>query len=203
MRFWAINGCVLISLAAGMPIHGEHVAAVPATGEGELDVTEVLRPPLPEIVRLVGETRSELPRYDGLPHTVAVDVSVPVPVAPIMPKAYFPASIPDDARWPDSNGRLMAEGIRKTDAKDPAPVRNPWEAVAPRNPIRAETVFECGGTLCADGSECVAFVNGRIVKRGSAFGPFVVSLVSPQAVVLSFDGDLLVIPRGRRVTVEH
>jgi hypothetical protein len=154
-------------------------------------------------VRLVGRTLSRSLPYDGSPHTVAVNVFSPTVAPPITSETRSPNSIPEDAKWPDANDRLAVAAVHKAGAGESPTARNPWEPIAPRNSTKAEMVFACGGTICSDGAKCVGFVNGRIVSKGSAFEQFVVSLVTPQAVVLDYGGDLLVIPRGRRVTVEH
>jgi hypothetical protein len=203
MKFWDLSRSILVTLAAAMPVFGENMAGIPSTGESEVDVTELAGPPTPEIVRLVGQTQFRPLPDNRSPHTVAVDLPAPAAVSPITVKSGSPISIPGEAKWPDANDRLAVAGARKAGAGGAPPARNPWEPLAPRNLTKAEMVFACGGTICGDGAMSVGIVNGRIVSKGSAFDQFVVSLVTPQAVVLNYEGDLLVVPRGRRVTVEN
>jgi hypothetical protein len=79
---------------------------------------------------------------------------------------------------------------------------NPWEVRLPRGRAREEIIVACGGIILAEGGDCVALLNGRPARTGSAVGRLTVNLIARDAVVLEADGSYYAIPRGRRVTVE-
>jgi hypothetical protein len=121
------------------------------------------------------------------------------PAADSQRSASEEESFPEDARWPDAKGEMLAT-LRTDTAEESAGIRNPWEVRARPKATAEKTTFFCGGII-SGGAGAVAILNGRVVKKGDALGGFRVARVLASGVLLERGGLFYVLPRGRRVTV--
>lgn len=152
-----------------------------------------------DTVRLVGDNR-ERPQSPPL-RTFSFGIGgfdEPQARAPAAPDTL---AMPQEARWPDDQGRIRLEPDGEGVGAQRRARRNPWEVRERRASSAEETVVSCGGVITADDGECVALVNGSIVRCGAALGGMSVARITPEAVLLEEGAYLLVVPRGRRVTV--
>jgi hypothetical protein len=80
-------------------------------------------------------------------------------------------------------------------------VRNPWEVRIRPKSAGKDAVFLCGGIVSGGDGGPVAFLNGRVVRKGDAVGKFSVARVLASGVLLEVDGSYYVVPCGRRTTI--
>jgi len=154
----------------------------------------------PDIVRLTGVG----PPVRGLAaenaRTFAVEIAGREAPKPGPAATAANPEVPKGAFWPDERDRIRlgADGPGHSIGLW-AP--NPWE-VRMRRAAAAGIPIACGGIIAAESGESVAILNGHLARKGSVVAGFTVAGVTRDAVVLEANGSYLVIPRGRRVTVE-
>ena len=110
-------------------------------------------------------------------------------------------AIPADALWPDSANLIAVPRSPDKSGVAAAPMRNPW---AIRNaPIAgpSEVSVACGGVIIGGGGGPAAMVNGRLVRRGDRVDRFGVAAIRRGEILLEQGGIVLVLPRGRPVTI--
>jgi hypothetical protein len=200
MRLVAIPMAV-VTVASAQADPGTPWATVPAS-RGALAIETLVVPrELDEgAVRLVGAPHGPSPVPLPL-RVMAVDVGIlsasPGPKAPAAPGP--PAPMARAMLWPDPDGRITEP------AADPGggvqAVRNPWEVRIRQKDAGHEAVFLCGGFIAGGPGGAVAFVNGRVVKRGDTVSGFEVARVEAGVVVLARDSSSFALPMGRRVAI--
>ncbi len=109
--------------------------------------------------------------------------------------------IPPDALWPDAHGKIAAVPPAREVSDKNLRLRNPWDVRPARKAAGKDFEFECGGIIAGGDGGSVAFLNGRIARRGDSVGEFSVAGVLANGVLLERSGSYFVIPMGRRVTV--
>ncbi len=109
--------------------------------------------------------------------------------------------IPTSAKWPDAGGRISAVFREPERASTNAGVRNPWEVRIRPKAAAQDTEFFCGGTIAGGENGPIAFLNGRIVRKGDLLGTFSVARVVAAGVLLEKGGSYFMLPRGRRTTI--
>lgn len=108
-------------------------------------------------------------------------------------------AVPSGALWPDANDTITAKSRDDRDGPYGVVTRNPWEIrAAATSPVGTSSI-SCGGIIVGGIGGSIAFLNGRIARRGDTIGKFEVLSVLPLGVILVRDGLFFVIPRGRRV----
>jgi hypothetical protein len=193
-----------VAPAAGIAASEEGMwASVPAGGDGlSLSVLSIPDAPSADDIRIIGPTSQENAPGPAVPRSV---FAVRIPdssneSAGAEPEADAQA-VPANARWPDSHGRILSSPANGFAPTRDAGIRNPWDVRMRPKGATEETVFACGGIIDGGESGPVAFLNGRICRRGDAVGDFSVARVLPDKVLLERNGIVFVIPRGRRTTV--
>ncbi len=114
----------------------------------------------------------------------------------------MPASpVPQDARWPDSSGRIVVARETTGDPPRSDGVRNPWEVRIHAKPATAETVFTCRGVVAGGTGGPIAFLNDHLAKTGDVLGEFRVAAILSNIVLLGRHGLVFVVPVGRITTI--
>jgi hypothetical protein len=98
------------------------------------------------------------------------------------------------ARWPDSNGVIDVGASMPHESR-----RNPWQMKGSEAPRGSLELF-CGAVMVG-GRFPVAIVNAKAIRPGARLGKFTVEAVGYQGVVLSLEGGLYIVPRGRRTQI--
>ena len=154
----------------------------------------------PDIVKLTG-TGSPVPNVAAeTARTFTVEIAGRGTPNPSPAATAANPGVPQGAFWPDERDRIRlgADGPgQKTGLGAP----NPWE-VRVRRAAAEEIAIACGGIITTDSGESVGILNGHLAPKGSVVAGFTVASFTRDAVVLEANGSYLVIPRGRRVTVE-
>jgi hypothetical protein len=111
------------------------------------------------------------------------------------------AIVPEGAHRADSNNRISA-GSPSAGIASGIPVgRNPWEVSVGPKASEADVMFLCGGIIGGGSRGPIAFLNGRIVKRGDGMDRFRIAGVLRDGVLLEKDGSFFVLPLGKRTIV--
>lgn len=110
-------------------------------------------------------------------------------------------AIPEGAHWPDASGMIAAAPADAAGQQGDVRIRNPWEVRVRARSAGKDAVFLCGGIICGGEGGPVAFLNGRVVRKGDTLGKFGVARVLAAGVLLERDGSYYVLPRGRRTTI--
>jgi hypothetical protein len=179
-------------------------ATVPASRDSQqLEVVRVPSPSTEEIVTLVNRrNRAVVP-----PPAPRLVFSVDIREQPEMPNAVrtFAAdsdtAVPSGALWPGVDGRITEAASVSGPIPGSHAVRNPWEVRVRSKVSRADSVFVCGGIIAGGDAAPIAFVNGKIERRGDALDGFVVDAVLASTVILDRNGTRYVLPLGRRTTI--
>jgi len=116
------------------------------------------------------------------------------------PAATEPA-ISADALWPDAANVIAVPGPAEKGRMSAAGLRNPWEIRGARGTGTADTSVACGGVIIGGDGGPAAIVNGRLVRRGDRVDRFNVAAIRRAEILLEQDGVMLVLPRGRLVTI--
>jgi hypothetical protein len=178
-------------------------SAVPAVPGAPVGVAlTVEQPPSEDDVRLVGaEPSKETPQTAVSRQVLTWAITDSSKGALASAPEVADPPIPAEARWPNVHGVIDAGERSVVNRDGGAGVRNPWEVrIHPKIPDQV-TVFTCSGIIAGGREGAVAIMNGRVVMRGAVLGDFSVARVQPNEVLLERNGDIFVIPRGRRVTV--
>jgi hypothetical protein len=67
--------------------------------------------------------------------------------------------------------------------------------------VANDTEFFCGGTIAGGDNGPIAFLNGRVVRKGDLLGTFSVARIVAAGVLLERGGSSFMLPRGRRITI--
>jgi len=157
---------------------------VPASHDGRaLDSYAIADVPTDRVVTVVGAA----PRgaHRGMEPLRVFALEFPVPSGVDHEQAMPVESrdeYPEGARWPDASGRIAAPPSSPNDRS--RGLRNPWEVRIHAGPAGADSVFLCGGVVVGGDGGPIAFVNGRVVRKGDALGRFAVARVLAAGVVL-------------------
>lgn len=108
--------------------------------------------------------------------------------------------VPLNALWPDKNGTIVVTPLNVRNGAFEC--RNPWEICSSGLSNHDASTLKSGGTVVGGAGGAVAFVNGRIVRRGDVIGVFEVLSVLPIGIVFKGGGVFFVVPRGRCVVVK-
>jgi hypothetical protein len=108
---------------------------------------------------------------------------------------------PDGTRWPDSFGRIEAVLTKPGIAPLGGSVRNPWQGRVNPKSKGSENAFQCNGLIIGGEGGSIAFLNGRIVKRGDDVGKFRVSGIFAEGVVVESAALYFMIPVLRRTSI--
>jgi hypothetical protein len=162
--------------------------------------------PGPEVVRLVGPPTAEAPT---LPKPVwrlsDRDWAAPSAVGAagvVAARGRAPeAGPPTDAIRLESSDRIYGEAMLSGAGHPAAAPRNPWEVRWAVRPKATRHALTCGGILVGGDGGPVAWVNGRVVRRGDRLGPFLVEGVQRETVLLEVQGVRYLLPRGRTATI--
>jgi hypothetical protein len=179
-------------------------ATVPASKDyRQLGVLGVPSPPTEAIVTVVNQKGLESHAPLGPRRVFAFDIG---DQAEGTAAGHASASdegsvIPVGAFWPGAGGRITATVPEAGAGSGRQTIRNPWEVRIHPKVARPDSVFICGGIIDGGASEPVAFVNGRIERRGDILDGFVVDAVATSAVVLNRNGLKYVLPVGRRTAI--
>jgi len=118
-----------------------------------------------------------------------------------LPEVSSADVIPTSANWPDAGGRISVVFHEPERASTSAGIRNPWEVRAQPKAASRDTEFFCGGTIAGGDNGPIAFLNGRIVRKGDLLGTFSVARIVAAGVLLECGGSYFMLPRGRRTTI--
>jgi hypothetical protein len=110
-------------------------------------------------------------------------------------------TVPEGAHRPDSNNRISAGSPGAGIASESPVGRNPWEVRVRPKASDEDVMFLCGGIIGGGSRGPIAFLNGRVVKRGDGMDRFRVAGVLCDGVLLEKDGSFFVLPLGKRTTV--
>ena len=156
-----------------------------------------------DVVRLIGIGALNVPA-DAEPHRVfAVELCEASGEGREgkLPEVSSSDVIPTSANWPDASGRISVVFRESERASTSAGIRNPWEVRVQPKAAAHDTEFFCGGTIAGGDNGPIAFLNGRIVRKGDLLGTFSVSRVVAAGVLLECGGSYFMLPRGRRTTI--
>jgi hypothetical protein len=162
--------------------------------------------PGPEVVRLVGSPTREGPappkpvwRMSDREWAAPAAESAAGAVAAHGRESEIAA--PADAIRLDSSDRVYGEASPAGGVQPLGTPRNPWEVRWAVRPKATRFLLACGGILVGGDGGPVAWVNGRVVRRGDRLGPFRVGGVQREAVLLELRGARYLLPRGRTATI--
>jgi hypothetical protein len=111
------------------------------------------------------------------------------------------AAIPADALWPDAGNVIAVPRNAGKGRMAAAGLRNPWEIRNAPGAGASDFPVACGGVIIGGEGGPAAIVNGRLVRRGDRVDRFNVAAIRRGEVLLEQGGIVLVLPRGRPVTI--
>ncbi len=197
------------AIGSGAPRLGGDTVWAPVAADPHrvaLEGIVIPTPPGPEVVRLVGtpvgpEAALSKPVWrmadTAWASPAAGGAAATVPARRGEPEVAVPA----DAIRLESSDRLYGEAGPAGGTAPSAAPRNPWEVRWAVRPKATHYALACGGILVGGEGGPVAWVNGRVVRRGDRLGPFRVEGVRREAVLLELRGVRYLLPRGRTATI--